>query len=109
MLEVTSKEQFTEESKEGFVLVDIYAPWCGPCKMLAPTLEELSKEFTDVKFIKVNADELKEVVDEFDVMSVPTLLLLEDGKVIGKKVGFIPKEIIAEWIDEGLHSVPDEI
>lgn len=109
MLEVTSKEQFAEEIKKGFVLVDIYAPWCGPCKMLAPTLEELSKEFTDVKFIKVNADELKEVVDEFDVMSVPTLLLLENGKVIGKKVGFIPKEIISEWIDEGLHSVPDEI
>lgn len=109
MLEVTSKEQFTEEIKEGFVLVDIYAHWCGPCKMITPALEELSQEFTDVKFIKVSADGLKEVADEYGVMSIPTLLFLKDGKVIGKKAGFMPKEVIASWIDEGLHAVSDEI
>lgn len=109
MLEVTSKEQFTEEIKEGFVLVDIYAHWCGPCKMISPALEELSKEFTDVKFVKVNADELKDVADEYGVMSIPTLLFFKDGKVIGKKVGFQPKEVIAEWIDEGLHATHDTI
>ncbi|KZR57917.1 thioredoxin [Pseudobacillus badius] len=98
MLEITTVEQFNEEVLKGLVLVDFFASWCGPCKMITPSLEELSKKITEVKFVKVNVDELKEVADDNDVMSVPTLLLFKDGDVIDKRVGFLPTSVIEEFL-----------
>lgn len=105
MLEITSKEQFDQEIKEGVVLIDVYAPWCGPCKMISPALKELSEKYTNVKFIKVNADELKEIADELEVMSVPTVITLINGSVIKKEVGFRPKEVIEEQIVSTLEKI----
>lgn len=85
---------FTEFiSQKGKVLVDFYATWCGPCKMIAPSLEELSAE--GYQILKVDVDESPELASEFQVMSVPTLLVFEDGKLVKNEKGYMPKEVIA--------------
>lgn len=69
-------------AEKGLVLVDFYADWCMPCKMLSPILEELSEEIDDVKIVKVNTDKNQELASSFGIMSIPTLLFVKDGKVI---------------------------
>lgn len=104
MIEITSEEHFGTESTSGVVVVDVYAPWCGPCKMITPALEELSKEFKEVKFIKVNADELPDVTSGLGVMSIPSIFTLVDGVIIEKVVGFRPKEVLFEQIQRAVAS-----
>ena len=79
-------------AEKGLVLVDFYADWCMPCKMLSPILEELSEEIDDVKIVKVNTDKNQELASSFGIMSIPTLLFVKDGKVIDTLVGMRPKE-----------------
>ncbi len=79
-------------AERGLVLVDFYADWCMPCKMLSPILEELSEEIDDVKIVKVNTDKNQELASSFGVMSIPTLLFVKDGKVIDTLVGLRQKE-----------------
>ncbi len=78
------------------VFVDFYADWCGPCKMVGPLVEELSKEMTDVKFAKVNVDNLPDVAQRYGIMSIPTLLAFKNGELVGNIVGFQPKEALAQ-------------
>ena len=93
-------ENFEEEIKTGKVLVDFYAVWCGPCKMMHPVIEEIAKENPNLKIIKVDVDQHEELAQRYGIMSIPTLLFLKDGEVVEKRIGFTPKEILAEWISK---------
>ena len=81
------------------VLVDFYADWCGPCKMLAPTLEELSEERDDIKFCKVNVDDDPELATTFEITVIPTLAAMKDGALIAKNTGVIGKKSILGMLD----------
>ncbi len=96
---VKNEEEFDQILKDNeAVFVDFYADWCGPCKMVGPIVEELAGERTDVKFIKVNVDDLPEVAERFGIMSIPTLIYFKNGEVAGQTLGFQPKESIAAII-----------
>ena len=94
-------QNFTNETEAGTVLVDFWATWCGPCKMIAPVLEELDADMGDkVKIVKVDVDENQETAAKFGIMSIPTLLVLKDGEVVDKVVGYQPKEALAEVLNK---------
>lgn len=76
------------------VLIDFWASWCGPCQMIAPVIEELATEVTSAKICKVNVDEEMELAAQFQVMSIPTLLVIKDGKVVSSAVGVQSKQKI---------------
>lgn len=95
---VNSIAEFDAEIKEGKVLVDLFATWCGPCRMLSPIVDEVEKEHPEVKFIKVDVDELPQVAARYDVVSIPTLVVLENGNLVNKAVGFMPKPNLEKLI-----------
>ncbi|EPD54238.1 thioredoxin [Paenisporosarcina sp. HGH0030] len=94
-------QSFSSEISDGLVLVDFWAPWCGPCKMIAPVLEELDADMNGkVKIVKVDVDENQETASNFGIMSIPTLVLFKDGQPVDKVVGFNPKEALAELVNK---------
>ena len=78
------------------VLVDFWAAWCGPCQMLLPVIEELADEVTSAKICKINVDEQPELAAQFDVMTIPTLIVIKDGKIMSRSSGVIPKQEILD-------------
>lgn len=90
---------FQEEIKEGLVLVDFWAEWCGPCRMLGPIIEELAEEVKDVKIAKLNVDEAQQTAMKYGVMSIPTVILFKDGQVVETLVGVRPMEAYLEAIN----------
>lgn len=94
-----TEENFKDETNQGLVLVDFYADWCGPCKMLAPVLDELAGEVADVKISKVNVDNAKKLAVQFGVSTIPNITILKDGKVVHQDIGYKPKEVLVSLID----------
>ena len=98
-MKIVKTNEFDDVVKEGVVLVDFYADWCGPCKMISPILKELSGELEgSADIVKVNVDEEGTLAQRFDVMSIPTLILFKDGKPVGRKNGFLPKPELDKFI-----------
>lgn len=88
-----NKYNFNQEvlNSDKPVLMDFWAPWCGPCRMVVPLVEEIAKERSDIKVVKINVDEEQELAMQFGVMSIPTLVVMKNGKIVNQVTGARPK------------------
>jgi len=98
-IELTA-ENFEDTIKDGVVLVDFWAPWCGPCRMIAPVIEELAEEYDGkAKIAKVNTDEQPEIAAKYGIRSIPTILFFKNGELVDQMVGAAGKAVFAEKLD----------
>ena len=97
---VITKENFESEvlKSDKPVLVDFWAAWCGPCKMLSPVIDEIAGERSDIKVGKINVDEQPELASQFAVMSIPTLIVFKNGEIANKAIGVQPKDAILSML-----------
>ena len=101
MLVVTKETFKTEvEEHEGLVVIDMYADWCGPCRMLAPVFEELERDYPDVKFCKINVDNEPELARAFNVQSIPMVAFVKDNTFVDVSVGYVPKAKLAKLVED---------
>lgn len=104
MIYVTDDNFKTEVLKSDIpVIVDFYADWCNPCKVMTPMLEEISQERTDIKFVKIDVDVSYNTTMEYGIRNIPTFLMFKNGEVQTLRVGGTSKSSIIDWIDEGLN------
>ena len=101
VLKITS-ENFMSEVLESSqkVLIDFYADWCGPCKMMGPVVEEIAEEHSDVKVVKIDVDNAEDIAIKYQIMSIPTLVVVKDGQEVNRSIGLISKEKIEELIEK---------
>ena len=85
---------------EGVALVDFWATWCGPCKMIAPIIEELSEEMPNIKVAKVDVDENENLANKYEISSIPTLMIFKGGKLVETLVGFMPKDSLKSTLEK---------
>ena len=104
MAKVATNTNFTELLQDSkLVIVDFWATWCGPCRMLSPILDEVEEEMADqISVVKVNVDDADEIAAQFRIMSIPTLLFFKNGQVVDKTVGAMPKPALVEKIKANL-------
>ncbi|MEM1577613.1 MAG: thioredoxin [Candidatus Pacearchaeota archaeon] len=106
MKEIEEKdfEDVLKKSKQKTILIDFYADWCMPCRILKPIIESIEKEFEDknIEFLKINIDKNRNLALAFNILSIPTIILLRNGKEISRIVGALPKEEIIYWINKNL-------
>jgi len=103
MSKIIGSNEFENEIKEGIVIVDFFAEWCSPCKMLSPIFEELGNEMEGkVKFIKVNVDESSDIASRYNISNIPAMLILKNGEEQEIAVGFSPKEVIRGRVEKYL-------
>ena len=95
-----NKDNFHKEvlNSEKPVLLDFFASWCGPCRMVGPILDEIAEEREDIKVCKINVDEQTELASQYRIMTIPTLMVIRDGKVIQQRSGAFPKAQILAWL-----------
>ena len=102
-MEIINSTQFDEITSKGIVVVDFFANWCGPCKMLAPVFEQAGEEMkNDATFLKVDIDQSLELAQQFRISTVPTMMIFKDGKPVETLVGFMPKERIVQKVKSHL-------
>lgn len=95
-----NKDNFSKEVLEnkGMTVIDFWAPWCMPCKMLSPIVDEVAEEMQDITIGKVNIDEQQELARQYGIMSIPTLVVLQDGKEVKRSAGFITKQAMKDLL-----------
>lgn len=101
VLKITSenfKSEVLESSQK--VLIDFYADWCGPCKMMGPVVEEIAEEHSDVKVVKIDVDNAEDIAIKYQIMSIPTLIVVKGGQEVNRSIGLISKEKIEELIEK---------
>ena len=98
MVKKISQNEFNEVTASEVAVIDFSATWCGPCQMLAPVIEELAEELTDVKVCKIDVDEERSLALKYKIMSIPTLVVFDRGEIARKSVGFSSKEEILELL-----------
>ena len=96
MVKEIKDNEYKELIKDGKVVIDCYAPWCGPCKMISPIIDSLAEEIDGTKFYKINVDDAEKITTEFEIMSIPTILIFENGELKDKVVGFRSKSELEE-------------
>lgn len=99
---VITKDNFKTEVEEhkGLVVIDLWAAWCGPCRMLAPVIDEIEREYPDVKFCKINVDDEPELARMFKVESIPMLAFVKDNTFLDMSIGYVPKANIVKLVEE---------
>ena len=96
---VLKSTEFANAIASGTVLIDFYADWCGPCRMLSPIIEEIADEHDDIKVCKVNVDEESALAQRYNVMSIPMVVMFENGKITGQTVGYQPKDFLLRSLE----------
>lgn len=101
IIDIVHINDFQDKIKTGFCLVDFWAPWCGPCRMLSSSLMEVNQDMGEkVRIVKVNVDEAADLSSQFNIQSIPALMLFKDAILIGQKTGFLSKISITKWFRE---------
>ena len=102
MAKIINSQEFDNTIESGVVVVDFFATWCGPCKMIGPIYEEVAGELTNAKFVKANVDECPNLAGKYRVASIPTIMVFKNGEPIDTLVGFMPKERIVQKVKSHL-------
>ena len=95
---INELDKFNEFIKEGTVLIDFFATWCGPCKMLSPVIEQVEREHPELKVVKVDVDEAPQIAVKYGIQAIPTLFLVKEGKVIDKRMGYLNKNQLEGFV-----------
>ena len=100
MVEELNQDNFDEKTKQGRVIVDFFADWCGPCQMMKPVFDKISAEFNDISFFKVNVDNNGQLANVYAVRSIPTTVFLQDGKEVDRIIGVMHGDALKDKIKE---------
>ena len=100
MITSIDSNEFREVIKNGKVVIDLFATWCGPCKMLSPILDEISEEIKEIKFYKVDVDDNQDIAREYNVMSIPTILIFNNGELVNTIIGLKSKDYLVDQFKE---------
>ena len=98
-MEIKNKEEFQNIINSDYALIDFFATWCGPCKMLSPIIENIANSRDNIKVAKVDVDKHEDLARTYGVMSIPTLILFKNGQVVATKIGFVAEPLLNEWIN----------
>lgn len=102
-MKIIKSEEFENQTKKGTSVIDFFATWCGPCRMMAPIFESVGQKMSGkANFVKVDVDESEDLARKFGVMSIPTMVILKDGNMIAKRVGLMQADALEQWVNENL-------